>query len=48
MRDNVDAVELAEVSPVELQHLLEEELGLAVGDTGCAAFAAPLKQAELG
>ncbi|SNT64603.1 hypothetical protein SAMN05421812_117128 [Asanoa hainanensis] len=44
MRDNVDAVELAEVSPAELQELLEEELGLAAGDTGCAAFAAPIKQ----
>ncbi|MEV4538742.1 hypothetical protein AB0J82_33680 [Asanoa sp. NPDC049518] len=44
MRENVETVELAELSPVELQHLLEEELGLAAGDTGCAAFAAPLKQ----
>ncbi|GIF62159.1 hypothetical protein Ais01nite_01940 [Asanoa ishikariensis] len=44
MKDNVDAVELAEVSPVELQQLLEDELGLAVGDTGCAAFAAPIRQ----
>ncbi|MFC7531493.1 hypothetical protein [Actinoplanes sp. GCM10030250] len=36
--------ELAEMTPAELQELLEDELGLAVGDTGCAAWAAPIRQ----
>ena len=32
----------AEMTPAELQSLLEDELGLAEGDTGCAASGAPI------
>jgi hypothetical protein len=44
MNEKATTTELAEMTPAELQQLLEEELGLAVGDTGCAAWAAPIRQ----
>jgi hypothetical protein len=44
MMDKATTTELAEMTPADLQELLEDKLGLAVGDTGCASWAAPIRQ----